>query len=77
MRKLRCAFELPVRFSLLAVSADEAAALRRVALIIGNAKYEHAGVLANTFNDARAIAALFRRAGFDVVDERTDMGVVG
>ena len=49
---------------------------RRVALVIGNAKYEHADALANTVNDANAIAALLTKAGFDVVDERRDVGVV-
>ncbi len=52
------------------------AAERRVALIVGNARYEHAGTLFNTLNDANAIAALLARAGFDVVDERRDVGVV-
>jgi uncharacterized caspase-like protein len=49
---------------------------RRVALIIGNAKYEHADVLANTVNDADAVAALLTKAGFEVVDERRNVGVV-
>ena len=58
-------------------SAGSAAlAERRVALVIGNAKYDHAGVLANTINDANAIAALLTNAGFDFVDERTNLGVV-
>jgi uncharacterized caspase-like protein len=59
-----------------AFGAGDAFALRRVALIIGNAQYEHAGVLANTLNDAHAIAALLKRANFDVVDERSNLGVV-
>ena len=61
---------------LAALGADDAFALRRVALIIGNAQYEHAGVLANTLNDAHAIAALLKRAKFDIVDERDNLGVV-
>jgi hypothetical protein len=59
-----------------AISVSGAFAGRRVALVIGNAKYEHADLLANTINDADAIAQLFKRAGFDVVDERRDVGVV-
>src|ERR1700677_2777327 len=59
-----------------ALGPGEAFALRRVALIIGNARYEHAGALANTVNDAHAIAALLKRVGFDAVDERIDLGVV-
>ena len=54
----------------------QAAAERRVALIVGNANYEHAGVLSNTINDANAVAAMLTRAGFDVVDERRNVGVV-
>jgi len=77
MSKLRLrVLSLVLGLTLIALSADEAAALRRVALVIGNAKYVHAGALANTVNDARAIAAVLKRAGFDVVDERIDMGVV-
>lgn len=39
---------------------------RRVALVIGNSKYEHAPLLANPGNDARAVAAALKRLGFDV-----------
>ena len=67
---------LLVGLLLTAFAAGDALALRRVALIVGNAKYEHAGVLANTLNDSHAVAALLKRAGFDVVDERVDLGVV-
>jgi uncharacterized caspase-like protein len=58
------------------LATHAALAERRVALVIGNAKYEHAGELTNTVNDAKAIAALLKKAGFDVVDERRDVGVV-
>ena len=57
-------------------ASGSAMADRRVALILGNAKYEHADTLANTINDANAIAALLTNAGFDVVDERKNVGVV-
>jgi uncharacterized caspase-like protein len=75
-RFLSCALSLLVGLLLTAFAAGDAVALRRVALIVGNAKYEHAGVLANTLNDSHAVAALLKRAGFDVVDERVDLGVV-
>jgi uncharacterized caspase-like protein len=62
---------------IVAMSSTRAAfAERRVALVIGNAKYEHADALTNTVNDANAITALLTKAGFDVVDERRDVGVV-
>jgi Caspase domain len=65
---------LAVGFSVLAGSA--ALAERRVALIIGNANYDRGGVLWNTINDAKAIAALLSNAGFDIVDQRSNLGVV-
>ena len=45
------------------LASHAAKADRRVALVIGNAKYENAGTLANTINDADAIAALLTKAG--------------
>ena len=39
----------------------------RVALVVGNADYEHTTRLANPANDARDMAAMLRRLGFDVV----------
>jgi uncharacterized caspase-like protein len=63
-------------FAMAMLASHAALANRRVALIIGNAKYEHADTLANTVNDADAIAALLTRAGFDAVDERRNVGVV-
>ena len=40
---------------------------RRVALVIGNGAYAHASRLDNPVNDARAMAAILTRLGFDVV----------
>ncbi|HEX2526563.1 MAG TPA: caspase family protein [Geminicoccus sp.] len=50
--------------------------LRKVALVIGNSSYEHAGLLANPRNDAQAMADTFRRIGFDVVETRLDVGKI-
>src|ERR1043166_2074471 len=58
------------------LSADSASAERRVALVIGNSVYQNVAPLANTRNDAVAIAELFRKANFEVVDARQDLGVV-
>ncbi len=41
---------------------------RRVALVIGNAAYTVAPALHNATNDARAVAAAFKRLGFEVID---------
>src|SRR5271156_4133989 len=57
------------------IAARDARAETRVALVVGNAGYEHADVLANTVNDAMAISSLLKKAGFDV-DERDNLGVV-
>ncbi len=47
--------------------------VRRVALVIGNANYSHAGLLTNPANDARAFAGALRRLGFTDVIERYDL----
>jgi tetratricopeptide (TPR) repeat protein len=46
---------------------------QRVALVIGNSRYAHAGELSNPGNDARATAAALRRLGFSQVIERHDL----
>jgi tetratricopeptide (TPR) repeat protein len=43
---------------------------RRVALVIGNAKYRYAAQLPNPSNDAADIAQALRKLGFDVVEGR-------
>jgi uncharacterized caspase-like protein len=57
------------------IAARDARAETRVALVVGNAKYEHADVLANTVNDAMAVSSVLKKAGFDV-DERDNLTVV-
>jgi len=47
--------------------ASSAAAQKRVALVIGNSAYVHAGALANPANDAQAIAAALQDQGFEVL----------
>jgi Caspase domain len=59
-----------------ALFATVAEADRRVALVIGNSAYRNATSLPNTLNDANAVAALFRSVGFEVVNSRTDLGVL-
>ncbi len=46
---------------------------RRIALVIGNAAYEHAATLANPHRDAQAVAAALRRVGFTTVEVRQDV----
>ena len=44
-----------------------AATEQRIALVIGNARYEAGGTLANPVNDARLIRSTLERLNFDVV----------
>ena len=57
----------------LAFASVSAFAGTRVALVIGNANYQHVGRLANPGNDAAAMTTTFIEAGFDVVDSRRDL----
>jgi uncharacterized caspase-like protein len=72
----RLAFCLVFALGITLATQSAALADRRIALVIGNGKYENAGVLANPTNDADAVADLFTKAGFDSVDRRRDLGVV-
>jgi hypothetical protein len=47
---------------------------KRVALVIGNGAYQNVARLPNPLRDATAIADMFRKAGFDKVIARQDVG---
>ncbi|MBR0702890.1 caspase family protein [Bradyrhizobium diazoefficiens] len=49
-------------------------AQKRVALVIGNSAYKSAPKLGNPVNDANLIGGMFRKAGFETVDVRLDLG---
>jgi uncharacterized caspase-like protein len=49
---------------------------KRVALVIGNSNYRAAPRIETAVNDATAMAELFRKAGFDFVDQRSDLGLL-
>jgi formylglycine-generating enzyme required for sulfatase activity len=53
---------------LVIATATNARSEQRVALVIGNGTYVNAGTLKNPPNDAKAMAAMLRRAGFDVIE---------
>ena len=57
------------------ISATPALADKRVALVIGMSKYQQVPRLANPARDADAMAALFRKAGFDLVESERDLGI--
>src|SRR5580704_8518149 len=60
---------------ILFIGDDPAFAERRVALVIGNSDYQYAPALPYPRRDAQAMAAMFQKAGFDVVSAQTDAGV--
>lgn len=70
----RLAILLGTFLAVVFTSAADLRAEKRVALIIGNGAYQHAPQLSNPVNDARAIGELFRKAGFDAVDARENLG---
>ena len=59
--------------ALLILTAGPAAATKRVALVVGNSTYQNAPLLPNPANDAAAIAATLKSAGFDAVDSRLNL----
>jgi uncharacterized caspase-like protein len=56
------------------VAGAEAAADKRVALVIGNSGYRNVASLTNPVNDAAAVADLLSHTGFDVVESYRDLG---
>src|SRR5712672_4805221 len=48
---------------------------KRVALVIGNSSYRNVAKLSNPANDAAAVAAMFKAAGFDTVESKLNLTV--
>ena len=69
---LRC---LLLSLLLVSLTAANALADRRVALVLGVSKYQHVPQLANPDNDATSMSEVFRQIGFDVVTLQRDLGV--
>ena len=55
------------------LAGQPALADKRVALVIGNSSYRTVAKLSNPANDAAAVAAMFKSAGFDSVDSRLNL----
>lgn len=72
LRSLLILFALltATQFVVTAARAD-----KRVALVLGISAYQHVAKLPNPSNDADAMATLFRKAGFDVVETKRDVGI--
>jgi uncharacterized caspase-like protein len=60
---------------LICISAAPALADKRVALVIGISKYQQVPQLTNPAHDADAMSALFKSAGFDVVNSERDLSI--
>jgi len=60
-------------FAALLLAWSPASAEKRVALVMGNSIYKNAPLLPNPANDAAAIAATLKGAGFDIVDTRPNL----
>jgi uncharacterized caspase-like protein len=60
----------------LVLLSQPAWAEKRVALVLANSAYENAARLSNPANDAAAVAATLKGAGFDVIDSRLDLRIV-
>lgn len=63
-------FSLFVSIWLLCGSAH---AERRIALVMGNSAYKSVPKLSNPANDAALVGGMFKKAGFDWIDIRTDL----
>ena len=46
-----------------------------MALVIGNGAYQNTAKLPNPARDANAVAQMFKNAGFEVVEAKTDLGI--
>jgi hypothetical protein len=65
-----CKFLVLAAFLLI---CQPASAEKRVALVVGNSNYRSAAPLPNPANDAAAVAATLKSAGFDIVESRLDL----
>ena len=61
-----------VAFLALCLASQSACADKRVAFVVGNSKYQNVIALPNPANDAAAIADMFRKARFEVVESRRE-----
>ncbi|MBW7965839.1 caspase family protein [Bradyrhizobium sp. BR 10261] len=66
---------LSVLALLFSLVAGQAMAEKRIALVIGMAEYRQVPRLTNPARDAEAIAALLRKAGFDLIESKRDLGI--
>jgi len=70
---MRVVAALACAMTLICVGMLPSHAEKRVALVIGNSSYGKVARLPNPANDAAAIAGLFSKAGFDVVQSKSNL----
>jgi uncharacterized caspase-like protein len=70
---LRRAIAIILAIWLASLFSQPAFAGKRVALVIGNSKYEKVGELKNPVNDAKAVAVMLNGFGFDVVEPKLEL----
>ena len=68
MPALKCIFTVATAAALLSVLTGPVRAVERVALVIGNAAYEHTTPLRNPRNDATDVARALEGLGFEVIE---------
>jgi uncharacterized caspase-like protein len=77
MRRIGDVFSLLLLAALLCLPLDaaQAQARKRVALLVGNGAYASATTLGNPRNDVRLVAEAAKKAGFETVTIRQDLGM--
>ena len=73
-RRVLAALAVGWALILLPLSTGAALAEKRVALVIGNGSYQSVAKLPNPIRDANAVAEMFKKAGFEWVKMRQDLG---
>jgi len=61
--------------AIVSMGPARADAPRRVALVVANGAYLHAGSLKNPVNDAQLVAGALKSAGFQIVDANPNLGI--
>src|SRR6266851_3336185 len=70
---MRALLSISLTVGLIFLASQPALADKRVALVIGNSSYRNVTKLNNPANDAAAVAAMFKSAGFDSVDSKLNL----
>ncbi|CAN7585233.1 caspase family protein [Bradyrhizobium sp. LjRoot220] len=72
---MRVLLSIGLTVGLICLAGQPALADKRVALVIGNSSYRNVAKLSNPANDAAAVAAMFKSAGFNTVESRLNLTV--